>query len=185
MGLQTHHLAEGETVNDLFDEKGFYKMDERRTRTLFLDRDGVLNERIVDGYVTGPEDFQFLPGVMLAMRLLRSQFDHIILLSNQQGIGKGLFTMEDLQKVHRYMQAALEEQGTPLDAIYVCPHLAAEHCGCRKPETGMVQMAFPMRLWSAIPFPICSWLFMQVSCQLVLVMTLNVPGYPVGIMLTC
>lgn len=141
MGLQTHHLAEGETVNDLFDEKGFYKMDERRTRTLFLDRDGVLNERIVDGYVTRPEDFQFLPGVMLAMRLLRPQFDHIILLSNQQGIGKGLFTMGDLQKVHRYMQAALEEQGTPLDAIYVCPHLASEHCGCRKPDTGMVQMA--------------------------------------------
>ena len=141
LGLQTHHLAEGENVNDLFDEDGVYKMEKFPYRTLFLDRDGVLNKRIVDGYVTCPEEFRFLPGVLEAMSLLRPLFDRIILVSNQQGVGKGLFSMFALEDVHDYMQMHLEEHNTPLDAIYVCPHLASEHCDCRKPNIGMALQA--------------------------------------------
>ncbi len=109
--------------------------------TLFLDRDGVVNVRIVDGYVTRVEDFVFLPGVLEAMRLLRPRFKRIIIVSNQQGIGKGLFTMEQLHKVHSHMQAELGTQGTPVDGIYVCPHLANEHCSCRKPNIGLALQA--------------------------------------------
>ncbi|MBR4136198.1 MAG: HAD-IIIA family hydrolase [Bacteroidales bacterium] len=141
LGFQTHHLQPWETVNDLFDEDGYYKMENDRPNTLFLDRDGVLNERIVDGYVTRPEEFVLLPGVLEALRLLRSRFDRIVLVSNQQGIGKGLFSLEDLDKVHAYMQSLFKAQGTPLDAIYVCPHLASEHCDCRKPNVGMALQA--------------------------------------------
>lgn len=141
LGFHTHHLAGGEKVSDLFDEDGFYKMDNKTPKTLFLDRDGVINVRIVDGYVTRPEEFVLLPGVLEALRLLRPRFDRIILVSNQQGIGKGLFSLEDLDRVHTYMQSLFAAQGTPLDAIYVCPHLASEHCACRKPNIGMALQA--------------------------------------------
>ncbi|MCR4965489.1 MAG: HAD-IIIA family hydrolase [Bacteroidales bacterium] len=141
LGLQTHHLTHKETVCDLFDAEGFYKAEQQMGRTLFLDRDGVINKRIVGGYVTRPEDFHILPGVPDALRLLRPYFDHIILITNQQGVSKGLFTNEQLQEVHSFMQSELREKSIALDAIYVCTHLASEHCSCRKPEIGMALQA--------------------------------------------
>jgi len=141
LGIQTHHLTKDEKVSDLFDSKGVYRAAKQVGRTLFLDRDGVINKRIVGGYVTRPEDFLFLPGVPEALRLLRPYFDHIILITNQQGVSKGLFTNEQLEEVHRYMQAELEKETVPMDGIYVCTHLAAEHCACRKPEIGMFVQA--------------------------------------------
>ena len=69
-------------------------------KSLFLDRDGVLNELRRNDYVKSPEELEVIPGVVEAMGLLRQRFDHIFIVTNQQGIGKGLMTEGDLQAVH-------------------------------------------------------------------------------------
>lgn len=102
-----------------------------------MDRDGVVNEQIVDGYVMCPEQFVFIDGTVEALRKLRSCFDKIILVTNQQCVGKGLCSMEHINRVHEWMNQQLQAQGFTFDKIYCCPHLAAEHCECRKPQPGM------------------------------------------------
>ena len=68
--------------------------------TLFLDRDGVLNQRIVDDYVLKPEQFVVIDGVFEALKVFSSIFEHIVVVTNQQGIGKGLMTEDDLDAIH-------------------------------------------------------------------------------------
>lgn len=109
-----------------------------RSWSLFLDRDGVINERIVDGYVRNPAEFVILPDVREAMAHLRRRFGRIFLVTNQQGIGKGLMGVRDLEQVHGYMEAELE---FPFDRIYFCPELAAANSPFRKPEIGMALQA--------------------------------------------
>ncbi len=110
-------------------------------KTLFLDRDGVVNVQIVGGYVETIEQFVFADGFLEAMKLLRPRFCHVILVTNQQCIGKGICTRKQVDAIHDYLRQRLAAQNTPLDAVYCCPHLAAEQCGCRKPATGMALMA--------------------------------------------
>lgn len=107
------------------------------TWTLFLDRDGVLNERIPDDYVRRPEQFTWLPGVRQALKTLRERFGTIVIVTNQQGIGKGWMTRHDLESVHQKMTADLLEDQVVLDRIYFCPGLAADLPICRKPLPGM------------------------------------------------
>ena len=110
--------------------------------TLFLDRDGVINRRIIDGYVTSWEEFEFLPGVMEAMEVFRQKFKHIIVVTNQQGIGKGLMTSEQLDAIHfRMMAEIVEHSGCDIDAILVCPQLASEPDNYRKPNPKMAYHA--------------------------------------------
>lgn len=109
--------------------------------TLFMDRDGVVNEQIVGGYVMEPEQFVYTPHFLEAMRLLRPRFARIILVTNQQCVGKGLCTMEDIDHIHDRMQGQLLVQGTPFDRIYCCPHLASDSCACRKPNIGLAMQA--------------------------------------------
>ena len=106
--------------------------------SLFLDRDGVINRRIVDAYVRDPSEFVFLPRVPEAMALLRRTFGYVFLVTNQQGIGKGLMGVDDLERVHAYMESALDY---PFDHIYFCPDLASSGSRFRKPETGMALQA--------------------------------------------
>lgn len=112
-----------------------------RYRTLFLDRDGVINRRFLGDYVRRPEDFHFLPGVPEALAALRKRFRRVVIVTNQQGIGKGLMSESDLAAVHRKMVQELEGHGVHLDGIYHCPGLAAEGPLCRKPLPGMALMA--------------------------------------------
>jgi len=65
--------------------------------TLFLDRDGVINERIVDDYVKNPSEFDFLPGVLQAIKIFTGVFGNIFIVTNQQGIGKGIMSEDDLK----------------------------------------------------------------------------------------
>lgn len=109
--------------------------------TLFLDRDGVVNEQIVGGYVESVDQFVFKDLFFDAMKLLRPCFKHIILVTNQQGIGKKICTQAQVDAVHSFMQMRLLSQHTPMDAIYCCPHLASDHCDCRKPNIGMALQA--------------------------------------------
>lgn len=105
--------------------------------TLFLDRDGVINEKLDGDYVKKIEEFQFLPGVLEAMPILRKRFGRIVIVTNQQGIGKGIMTAGDLKKVHDYMEEELKKVKVALDGIYYCPELAEKNAPCRKPNTGM------------------------------------------------
>lgn len=108
---------------------------------LFLDRDGVLNRRIVDNYVTRLEDFEILPGVLEAMGLLAARYDHIFMVTNQQGIGKGLMTEDDLYTIHDHFLRQVRQAGGRIDRIYFCPALKAEHSFQRKPSIGMAVAA--------------------------------------------
>jgi histidinol-phosphate phosphatase family protein len=109
--------------------------------SLFLDRDGVINTRILGGYIQRWEQFEFLPGVTEALKVLSREFPRIIVVSNQQGIGKGLMTEEELDALHRKMIAEVEQSGGRIDRIYYSPHLEEEGSVNRKPNVGMALIA--------------------------------------------
>lgn len=105
--------------------------------TLFLDRDGVINRRIPDGYVTRWEEFEFLPGVLIALKTFSRIFGRIIVVSNQQGIGKGIMTEHDLELIHSSMIRQVEGAGGRIDLVLHSPHRKEEGSLMRKPNTGM------------------------------------------------
>lgn len=105
--------------------------------TLFLDRDGVINKRIVDDYVKHYDEFEFLDGVLEALKLLNPVFDRIVVVTNQQGIGKGVMTERDLLAIHEHMLAKVFTEGGRIDAVFHCSELAENDPQCRKPNTGM------------------------------------------------
>ncbi len=104
---------------------------------LFLDRDGVINRRIEGGYVTQATEFEFLPGVLEAFSIFSKLFYPIIVVTNQQGIGKGKMTEEQLSEIHSYMKEEILKAGGEIHAIYYCPHLRSSGSTCRKPRPGM------------------------------------------------
>lgn len=104
---------------------------------MFLDRDGVLNVLRHDDYVKCPDELEVLPGVKEALELLRKWFAHIFIVTNQQGIKKGLMTEDDLVAVHRKL---IEEIGI-IDRIYYCTELQSAHSFYRKPNIGMALQA--------------------------------------------
>ncbi len=109
--------------------------------TLFLDRDGVINVKLDERYVQNPSEFEFIPGAEKAIALLSTIFKRILIVTNQQGIGKGLMTENDLNFLHDYMLTELAKSEGRIDKVYFCPHLVSEKCGCRKPNPGMIQKA--------------------------------------------
>ncbi len=109
--------------------------------TLFLDRDGVINVKIENKYIAKFSDFEFLPGILLAIKKLSSIFNRIIIITNQQGIGKKIMTDQDLLFLHKKMLVEIEKFGGKIDRIYYCPHLASSNCECRKPKSGMILKA--------------------------------------------
>lgn len=108
---------------------------------LFLDRDGVINRRIDGGYVSTPDELELLPHATESIARLSHFFRHIFVVTNQQGIGKGLMSEDDLLAVHAKMTAAIEQAGGRLDHIYHCPALKEAHNFCRKPNIGMALQA--------------------------------------------
>ncbi len=114
--------------------------------TLFLDRDGVINRRIIDDYVKNPDEFEFLPNVQNAIKICSEFFGRIFIVTNQQGIGKGLMTIEQLEEVHEKLLKGITLAGGRIDQIYFCPELADSNHPNRKPEIGMAvhaQKDFP------------------------------------------
>ncbi len=108
-----------------------------RTWTLFLDRDGVINRKLPGDYVKTPEEFELLPGVAEAIRIFGEYFGRIVVVSNQQGIGKGLMTSEHLSKVDSYMHHLIKDAGGRLDESFYAPMLEKEQHIMRKPGIGM------------------------------------------------
>jgi D-glycero-D-manno-heptose 1,7-bisphosphate phosphatase len=110
-------------------------------RTVFLDRDGILNEKMTEHrYVTRWEEFRVLPGVPEALRRLNDAGLRVVVVSNQRGIAKGLYTAADLEEMHAKFQRLLDLDSARIDAFFICPH-EADQCNCRKPLPGLFKQA--------------------------------------------
>jgi D-glycero-D-manno-heptose 1,7-bisphosphate phosphatase len=121
-----------------------------QTWSLFLDRDGVLNRRLPGGYVRSPEEFEWLAGVREALACFAGVFGRILVVTNQQGIGKGLMNEADLAAVHESMLREAVASGGRIDGVYHCPDLASARPNCRKPAPALAQQA--QRDFPAIDF---------------------------------
>jgi D-glycero-D-manno-heptose 1,7-bisphosphate phosphatase len=116
-------------------------MSFRDVRTVFLDRDGVINEKMPEGqYVTQWAKFRLLPGVNDAIGRLNRAGMRVIVVSNQRGIALGLYTSADVETIHAALRSLLEDHGAHLDGFYFCPHDKSE-CNCRKPLPGLFEQA--------------------------------------------
>ncbi len=117
---------------------------------LFLDRDGVINTRPINNYVKSVSEFTFEFKVLEACKILSEQFEKIFVVTNQQGVGKGLMTESQLLDVHFFMGNEIVNAGGKLDGIFYCPHLHSEKCLCRKPNIGLALQA--RKLFPGIQF---------------------------------
>ena len=121
---------------------------------VFLDRDGVINADI--GYLWRREDFVWIPGAPAAIRLFNERGRPVVVVTNQSGVARGYYTEQDVESLHRWMNAELNRQGARIDAFYFCPHHPdgaipeyMRDCDCRKPQPGMLLQA--MEDWRADP----------------------------------
>jgi D-glycero-D-manno-heptose 1,7-bisphosphate phosphatase len=105
-------------------------------KLLILDRDGTLN-RSRDDYVASPEEWEPLPGAMEAVARLNQGGWHVVLATNQSGIGRSLFDMTALNAIHAKMHRQLAAVGARVDAVFFCPHTEEDACDCRKPAPGL------------------------------------------------
>ncbi len=112
------------------------------TAAIFLDRDGVINQDT--GYVSHSDDFIFIDGVIDAMKQLKQKGYQLVVVTNQSGIARGLFSEDDFIRLTEWMDWSLADRGVDLDGIYFCPHHPTEGsgpetqvCDCRKPAPGM------------------------------------------------
>ncbi len=108
---------------------------------LFLDRDGVINKRIIDDYVKTWDQFEFLPGVIDSINKFSTIFGKIVVVTNQQGIGKGIMRTEDLELIHKNMLYEVTYFKGKIDKVYFSPFLSAENHQDRKPGIGMALKA--------------------------------------------
>jgi len=114
--------------------------------TVFLDRDGTINEQL--GYINHISRFVLLPGVGQAMSLLNKNNYIVVVTSNQSGVARGYFPIELVKETNELMKRELTEDDAYVDGIYFCPHhpdgLLPEYsreCTCRKPDTGLIKKA--------------------------------------------
>ena len=109
---------------------------------IFLDRDGVINVPPArKRYVTQWNEFRFLPGVLSGLRKLRGTGRRVVVVSNQAGVGRGIFPRTRLQEITRNMRRAVETDGGRIHAVYYCIHTPQRRCRCRKPRTGLLLQA--------------------------------------------
>ncbi|SFT45251.1 D-glycero-D-manno-heptose 1,7-bisphosphate phosphatase/D-glycero-alpha-D-manno-heptose 1-phosphate guanylyltransferase [Lishizhenia tianjinensis] len=114
--------------------------------TLFLDRDGVINQRNFDGYIEKPEDFFFEEGALEALLAFSQLFQRVVVVTNQQGVGKGIMTARNLSEVHTYMLEEVEKAGAKIDHVFYSADLKTQENNSRKPNPTMgywAQEMFP------------------------------------------
>lgn len=108
---------------------------------VFLDRDGVINRERGE-HTWRMEDFEVLPTVAEAVRAINATGRPVIVITNQSGIGSGLYGHADVSRLHDYLHAHLASQGAHLDAVYYCPHHPSRgRCLCRKPGSLLLERA--------------------------------------------
>jgi len=111
-------------------------------KAVFLDRDGVINTKLIGDYVKRTGEFTFIPDIFEVLPAIHEAGMLAIVVTNQRGIGRGLMSASDLEAVHAMMQRELAHRtGQTLDAIYFCPHDHHSACNCRKPLPGMLLQA--------------------------------------------
>ncbi len=108
--------------------------------TLFLDRDGVINHEKHLGYINNWDEFVFYDGVKEAIKIFTGRFKHIVVVTNQKGVGKGITQLDHLQIIHQNMLTEIENSGGKIDKVYFCPDLD-ENSPNRKPNAGMALQA--------------------------------------------
>lgn len=121
------------------------KVDE--SWTLFLDRDGVINQETFEKYISNPAEFFFLERAPEALMILASIFKRIVVVTNQQGVGKGLMSELDLKAVNSCMLEEVGKTGGRIDSVYCATELRGTIDGLRKPGRGMADLAkteYPM-----------------------------------------
>ena len=107
-------------------------------KLVIIDRDGTINEDSAD-YVKSPSEWQPLPGSLEAIARLNHAGWHVVVATNQSGLGRGLFDVASLNAMHAKMHTMLAAVGGRIDAVFYCPHAPDEHCHCRKPEPGLFE----------------------------------------------
>ena len=111
------------------------------SKHILLDRDGVINRRILKGYVTSWEQFEFLPQVLDALRHLTESGYSVIVVSNQACVSKGLTSSETLADITLRFVEEVKRNGGYIDGVYYCPHQDDDGCECRKPKPGLLLQA--------------------------------------------
>lgn len=107
-------------------------------KLVIMDRDGTINE-VNDEYVKTPEEWHAIPGSLEAVARLNHAGWHVVLATNQSGLGRGLIEVSALNDIHGLMHQKLAECGGRVDAVFYCPHTPDEMCQCRKPQTGLFE----------------------------------------------
>jgi D-glycero-D-manno-heptose 1,7-bisphosphate phosphatase len=107
-------------------------------KLIILDRDGVINEDS-DEYVKSPEEWEPIPGSLDAIARLNKAGYRVVVATNQSGIARGLFDLDDLHRMHQKMDELLARVGGLVEAVFFCPHGPNEDCDCRKPKPGLLE----------------------------------------------
>jgi D-glycero-D-manno-heptose 1,7-bisphosphate phosphatase len=108
-------------------------------KVVILDRDGTI---VIDqGYLADPNLLEFTPGTPRALRLLYTNGYRLIVITNQSGVGRGLFPIEQVEAMHGRLHAMVEAAGAKLTRIYTCPHTPEAQCACRKPNLALMEQA--------------------------------------------
>ncbi|MCD4758876.1 MAG: D-glycero-beta-D-manno-heptose 1,7-bisphosphate 7-phosphatase [Arcobacteraceae bacterium] len=108
-------------------------------KVVFLDRDGVIN--IEKDYLYKIEDFEFIDGVFSSLQYLQTLGFKFIIITNQSGIGRGYYTLEQYNILTLWMKEQFKQQGIDIVEVYCCPHAPDKNCSCRKPNIGMIEQA--------------------------------------------
>jgi D-glycero-D-manno-heptose 1,7-bisphosphate phosphatase len=107
-------------------------------KLVILDRDGVINHDS-PSYIKSPDEWKAIPGSLEAIARLTQAGFHVVVATNQAGVGRGLIEMATLNAIHDRMHRAVGQAGGRIDAVFYCPHAQEANCGCRKPKPGMLE----------------------------------------------
>jgi D,D-heptose 1,7-bisphosphate phosphatase len=110
-------------------------------KTIFLDRDGVISVFTPNDWIKSWSEFRFLPGALEGLKKLHDSKYRIVIISNQAGVNKGVFSERDLNHLTENMKLLLKKHGVELAKVYYCTHTAEENCDCRKPKPGLFYRA--------------------------------------------
>ena len=106
-------------------------------KLIILDRDGVINQDS-DNFIKSPEEWIAIPGSLEAIARLNQAGYRVVVATNQSGVGRGLFDIEALHRIHEKLRCELTAAGGSIDAIFYCPHRPEDDCACRKPRPGLL-----------------------------------------------
>ncbi|MGB0621129.1 MAG: D-glycero-beta-D-manno-heptose 1,7-bisphosphate 7-phosphatase [Myxococcota bacterium] len=109
-------------------------------RLILIDRDGVINDEAA-GFVKHVSEFHAIPGSLEAIARLSRAGHRVAIVTNQSGLARSLFSLQDLEEIHRELLDRVAERGGRIDRIEICPHLPTTGCACRKPAPGMLARA--------------------------------------------